>query len=1162
MDIFGSVLRGYRKKQNLSQESLAELVPCDNSRISRYETGAEIPPREIVDRLAGVLNLNGQEKLLFLSAYDPNRAKVYEDLGQAPDVSKFHGRQYETMLLTTGAAIDNCRLIGVLGMGGIGKTNLVTYATIKLKPQFEYVIWRSLKTAPPLDKLLGNLLDIFDPQNSTKVEDVHHAIMLVIDFFQRHRCLLVLDNLETILLSGESKGDYRDGYEVYGEFLKQVGQIKHTSCVIFTSREKPLDVSPLASSGSPVRNIYLEGIDWQQAKIILADKNLKGDAKDWETITRYYSGNPLALGLVAETIWDDYKGNIASFLHDGVLFFGKVNDLLTEQFKRLAKLEQEILYWLAIECEPVSLKTLSENFVFPASQRELMEARGALNRRSLVLLDNKGNLSLQNVIAEYLTDLLISKVCQEINLERVDLLNRIALAKSSSKEYVRHNQIRLFLQPIAKYLMAKARNEKILLSELIRFLDILREMYSGQPGYATGNLINLMTILKLDIQGLNFSGLAIWQAYLQNIELKNVNFGKCDFLYSTFADNFSAVLSVEFNSRKNLIAAGMTDRRIAIWQMPEGKLLFTNGDHGDWVYAICFSTHGEMLASGSYDHTIRLWDTNTGKCIKILRGHNSPLSSVMFASDDKIIIGSGETEIKFWEIDTGKCIYTIEMGVNLAWFFHLSGNEKYLIVGTETGSVQLWDVGTKKFVREFTDHTARVWCVAMNESTQMIASGGDDCSIRLWDVNTGECTKILTGHTQPVRSVIFTESDGSILCSASQDQTIKLWDTQSGICIRTLHEHTNIVRSLAFDKNSRTLISGSDDPSIRLWNIDTGQCVKILHGYTNRIGCIAFSPINKNLLACGYEDHAIRLWDIEKATCIKTLKGHTGLVVSIAFSPDGRILCSTGEDRTVRLWIIDDGMCIGTIRLDMWGRSLTFSTDGDLLCCGNEAAEIQIWDTATWEEKITLSGHTSWVRVIANHPEKRIIASGSDDFTVKLWDLDMGAILGTLTGHTACVRSVAFSSNGSFLASASDDCTIKLWDLSNFQCVRTMKGHTKPIWSIGFGDDQDNILASGSEDMSVRLWDTHSGREIQRINDHTAPIVAVAFSPSAPIFATGSEDDTIKIWDTTTAECLKTLRYQRLYEGMNLVGATGLTEHEKASLAKLGAIAEDSLKKE
>jgi WD40 repeat protein len=67
-------------------------------------------------------------------------------------------------------------------------------------------------------------------------------------------------------------------------------------------------------------------------------------------------------------------------------------------------------------------------------------------------------------------------------------------------------------------------------------------------------------------------------------------------------------------------------------------------------------------------------------------------------------------------------------------------------------------------------------------------------------------------------------------------------------------------------------------------------------------------------------------------------------------------------------------------------------------------------------------------------------------------------------------------------------------------------------------------------------------------------VTSVAFSPDGRIIASSSQDQTIKLWDVQTGNCLKTLRADRPYEGMDITGAMGLTEAQKATLKALGAI--------
>lgn len=67
-------------------------------------------------------------------------------------------------------------------------------------------------------------------------------------------------------------------------------------------------------------------------------------------------------------------------------------------------------------------------------------------------------------------------------------------------------------------------------------------------------------------------------------------------------------------------------------------------------------------------------------------------------------------------------------------------------------------------------------------------------------------------------------------------------------------------------------------------------------------------------------------------------------------------------------------------------------------------------------------------------------------------------------------------------------------------------------------------------------------------------IWSVAFSPDGSTLANGSWDETIKVWDVKTGECLRTLRPERPYEGMNVTGVRGLTSAQLASLKVLGAV--------
>ena len=275
------------------------------------------------------------------------------DWGEAIDVSSFYGREQEMQTIKEWVDGDRCRVMIMLGMGGIGKTTLSIRFAQEMTPRFDFVFWRSLRNAPPLEEWLTDcILTLSEQQSTPSLHHVEKNLALLLDLLRKRRCLLVLNNAETLLQPGNLEGGYREGYEGYGVLIQRVAETTHQSCLLLTSREMLSELEPLEGKQAAVRVLKLAGLGQAASQGPPADKDLSGSPAGLATAHPASSGNPLVLKIVAATVPDIFGGDIAAFVRADMGTLQTLRQLLRHQFARLVPLERDIMYWLAISARP------------------------------------------------------------------------------------------------------------------------------------------------------------------------------------------------------------------------------------------------------------------------------------------------------------------------------------------------------------------------------------------------------------------------------------------------------------------------------------------------------------------------------------------------------------------------------------------------------------------------------------------------------------------------------------------------------------------------------------------------------------------------------------------------------------------------------------------
>lgn len=593
------------------------------------------------------------------------------------------------------------------------------------------------------------------------------------------------------------------------------------------------------------------------------------------------------------------------------------------------------------------------------------------------------------------------------------------------------------------------------------------------------------------------------------------------------------ILSGDWSADGQLIAFGLNNGQIQIWDAQTKTLLTTLSGHVNPVEDVRFNPQGTYLISTSRgdqpDESLRLWDVSQGKEVGSFKGAASEgvYRAVWSPNGTRVLSYETDKKLKLWDIDTRRLLQVPE-----AKYSELSDIEwrpdgkKFATVG-KAGEVLIWDAASMIVETRLSGHQGDVISLAWNADGTRLATGGTDGTVRIWEPGRGHIVDVLIGHTSWVRSIAW-HPNGRWLASSSDDTKVIIWDVETGRPLTTLTGHTDWVWVTAWNPlNPRQLLSASRDGTARIWDTAASPALLTLTGHIGEVKDVAWNPAGMTLASVG-DDKLVHLWQFSSNSTgqadseppVRTLAGHTDAVQSVTWSPDGSKLATTSTDKTIRLWsaITLQSLVVLTGHTELVYQT-AWSPDGQTLASGGRDKVIYLWDTNTGKLKMTLPGHSRTVLGLAFSPDGSKLASSSSDGTIILWDAAGGEKLQILAGHQDLVWSVAFSPDGQYLASASQDATIRIWDLATGQTIATLD-HEKPVNSVAWNSDGSQV-ASASDDGSARIWDVKSHQVTAMLTGHQGGVWSVAWRPDSARLATASTDGVVRIFHTDFQEVLK-----------------------------------------
>lgn len=208
-----------------------------------------------------------------------------------PNLDYWQGRKAEIQQIQTWLADTKVTTIGIYGLSGVGKSWLAAY--LYNSSDFEAKFWADVRQGTDFTIFAQNALMKLSGISSEKLvqfSETEELIFALLDALKQRQCLLVIDNLETLLNKDRHfLGAYKDF------FIRWIEHGSGSKLMITTQTQ------PEVMEGNPYW-LSLQGLEATDGELLLKELGIFGSSQELQDFSNYINGHPKMLRLVASKL--------------------------------------------------------------------------------------------------------------------------------------------------------------------------------------------------------------------------------------------------------------------------------------------------------------------------------------------------------------------------------------------------------------------------------------------------------------------------------------------------------------------------------------------------------------------------------------------------------------------------------------------------------------------------------------------------------------------------------------------------------------------------------------------------------------------------------------------------------------------------------------------
>lgn len=251
-------------------------------------------------------------------------------------------------------------------------------------------------------------------------------------------------------------------------------------------------------------------------------------------------------------------------------------------------------------------------------------------------------------------------------------------------------------------------------------------------------------------------------------------------------DTSEDIASVKFSPSGDIIAFGMRNGEIKVWDLEKKVELFSRDNEFGRIGNLAWSSRGILSLATKSGYIINRDQRDYDNVIHKWKNHKYEVCGIQWNSSGDLLASGGNDNI-----------------------------------------VNIWSVRKNSSMKTYNEHTAAVKALSWSHHNNAILAtgGGTSCkTIYIRDTNTGSTIKSVKTNSQ-ICTLLWSKNTFQLVTTHGyQEHALIVWDYPSMKPWALLKGHEGRVLYSAMSPNGQSVITGSNDESLRWWKLFPSVC--------------------------------------------------------------------------------------------------------------------------------------------------------------------------------------------------------------------------------------------------------------------------------------------------------------------------------------------------